>query len=67
MKNSEQIIVSSSAEYSVIKSMQNMTDYQKNKIVRLSIRLLNNDVKAHKLIQMLDSGAISNEQFLNMI
>ena len=58
-------VVYASMEEAVIKSMQTMTEWQKNKMVRLSLRLLNNDKKVWRLIKLRDEGFISYHQFLS--
>lgn len=52
-------------ERAVIEKMQNMTEHQKNKFVRYSIRLLNNDPKVKRLSEMYESGQITIEQLMD--
>ena len=58
-------VVYASMDDAVIAKMRTMTDWQKNKMVRLSLRLLNNDKKVWRLIKLRDEGFISNHQFLS--
>ena len=51
-------------QQAVAKNMASMTAWQKNRIVRMSLRLLNNDTKVHKYIALFDGGFISHLQFL---
>lgn len=51
-------------QLSVAKNMATMNKWQQNKMVRLSIRLLNNDVKVARLIKLRDEGFINVHQFL---
>lgn len=46
----------------VVKAMESMTEWEKNKYLRLCIRLLNNDAKAFRLINMHHNGQISRQQ-----
>ena len=47
-----------------IKILSELPEWHQNKMIRLSLRLLNNDAKAHRIISLKDSGAIGFEQFL---
>lgn len=53
--------------YTLMRSMDEMSDYHKNKIFRLSIRLLNNDQKVHRLIELKEKGFISHEHFFSQL
>lgn len=46
-------------------AMNEMPDWQKNKMLRLAIRLLNNDQKVQRLIKLFDEGFISHAHFLS--
>lgn len=50
-----------------IKTVSELPEWHRNKIYRLSLRLLNNDAKVYRLISLKDSGQISFTQFLNML
>lgn len=41
-----------------------MTDWQKNKMVRMLLRLKNGDAKAHKNLMLFNRGFISQDQLL---
>ena len=55
----------SPAQLSVAKSMSTMTDWQKNKMLRMAIRLINGDVKVQKYFALFEGGFISRSQFFN--
>lgn len=54
-------------ELSMIDAMQNMTEYEKGAVLRMGIRLLNNDPKAKRAIELFEGGFISKPQFLAMM
>lgn len=54
-------------EQSMIDAMQNMTEYEKSKILRMGVRLANNDPKVKRAIDLLDGGFISKSHFLGMM
>ena len=49
----------------IIEEMQQMSDADQNKLVRFSIRLLNNDGKAIRYARMLEREEISAREFLD--
>lgn len=56
-----------SPEMLVMEKMKNMTDDQKNKFVRYSIRLLNNDPKLKRLTAMYENGEITIYQLMEAV
>lgn len=49
-------------EMELITAIKSMTDWEKNKFLRFGIRLLNNDAKAYRLIDIHSKGQISRQQ-----
>lgn len=47
--------------------MQNMSEWQKSKFLRMTLRLLNNDKKVNRLIAQRDAGLISQDRFLSLM
>lgn len=54
-------------QYAFMKSINGMSNYHINKMIRLCIRLRNNDQKVYRLIELRDKGFISHEKYLSML
>lgn len=52
-------------QLAVARNMATMTDWQKNKMVRMLLRLKNGDAKAHKNLMLFNRGFISQDQLLS--
>ena len=51
----------------VITAMRTMTEWEQSKVLRMLIRMGNNDPKVSRLSDMRDLGQISVQQFLAMM
>lgn len=59
--------IEKSPDLAVMEKMKSMTEDQKAKFVRYSIRLLNNDPKLKRLTALYEKGQISIEQLMDMM
>lgn len=59
--------IEKSPNLAVMEKMKSMTEDQKVKFVRYSIRLLNNDPKLKRLTALYEKGQISIEQLMDMM
>jgi hypothetical protein len=50
-----------------MRNLEKMPAWQQNKMLRLSIRLLNKDKKVTRLIAQRDRGLLSNDHFLSLM